>query len=164
LTGNGPIPAPGRWRVAFVAARRRFIEKEAIKAGALNLSPSPSLGLSRNRRNNHTKDKAQDCKALHRVLHFGMRMRASEVVDQIGERFPSTKNQGTEDEGNMIARRCSHSLDFAAIGRLAEFERELILSLTSEGTSAGIGKRRWLRRRWRPIGAVRNALVPRGLL
>jgi hypothetical protein len=47
--------------------------------------------LSRNRRNNHTKDKAQDCKALHRVLHFGMRMRASEVVDQIGERFPSAE-------------------------------------------------------------------------
>ena len=93
MTGNFPISAPGRWRVAFVAARRRFIEKEAIKAGALNLSPSPSLGLSRNRRHNHTKDKAQDCKALHRVLHFGMRMRASEVVDQIGERFPSAETR-----------------------------------------------------------------------
>jgi hypothetical protein len=36
----------------------------------------------------------------------------------------------------MIARRCSHSLDFAANGSggLAEFERELILFHTSEVT------------------------------
>jgi len=70
MTGNFPISAPGRWRVAFVAARRRFIKKETIKTGALNLSPSRSLGLSLNRRNKHTKDKAQDCKALHRGPPF----------------------------------------------------------------------------------------------
>ena len=91
MTGNVPIPAPGRWRVAFVAARRRFIEKETIETGALNLSPSPNLGLSWNRRNKQTKDKAQDCKVLHRFLHFWMRICTSEVVDQIGQRFPSAK-------------------------------------------------------------------------
>ena len=90
LTGNGPIPAPGRWRVAFVAAGHRFIKKETIKTGGLNLSP-PTLGLSRNRRNKHTKDKTQDCQVLHRFLHFGMRIRTSEVVDQIGQRFPFAK-------------------------------------------------------------------------
>jgi len=36
----------------------------------------------------------------------------------------------------MIARRCPHSLDFAANGSggLAEFERELILFHTNKGT------------------------------
>jgi len=28
---------------------------------------------------------------LHRFLHFGMRIRTSEVVDQIGQRFPFAK-------------------------------------------------------------------------
>jgi hypothetical protein len=50
-----------------------------------------SMAMSRSGRNNHTNDKAQDCKALHRFLHFGMRIRASDVVDQIGQRFPSAK-------------------------------------------------------------------------
>src|SRR6188768_1284792 len=90
LTGHGPIPAPGRRRVALVAARHRLIEKETIEAGGLGLS-GPTLRLSRSRRHQHAKDKAQDCKVLHRFLHFGMRIRTSEVVDQIGQGFPSAK-------------------------------------------------------------------------
>jgi hypothetical protein len=134
LTGNGPIPAPGRWRIAFVAARRRFIKKEAIKTGALNLSPGARLGLSRNRRNKQTKNKAQDCKALHRVLHVGMRMRASEVVDQIGQRFPSAETTLQTTKTTC----CPHSLDFAAngLGGLAESERELNLFIRVKERSA----------------------------